>query len=73
MTDSTTTTNLNIPFPEPRNAQELVNLVQTTITQIQDRFGQMSDSIMSRIDDCGQRIDTLERNVAHVISQRNAQ
>ena len=52
------------PIREPQNAQELVNLVniyfilefywlfffkvQGTISQIQDKFGQMSDSIMTR-------------------------
>ncbi|CAF2438738.1 unnamed protein product [Rotaria sp. Silwood2] len=47
--------------------------VQNTISQIQDKFGQMSDSIMTRIDDMGRRIDDLERNIAHIISQTNAE
>lgn len=68
--------------------------VQTTMTQIQDRFGSMSESIMSRsqflhlsrlgnefllillcvsVDDMGKRIDDLERNIAHIISQTNAE
>ncbi|CAF1125979.1 unnamed protein product [Rotaria sordida] len=77
MTNLNTTTGLiNIqeyPIREPQNAQELVNLVQNTISQIQDKFGQMSDSIMTRIDDMGRRIDDLERNIAHIISQTNAE
>ncbi|CAF0734836.1 unnamed protein product [Adineta ricciae] len=61
------------PIREPQNAQEFVNLVQNTIGQIQDKFGQMSDSIMAKIDNVGKRIDDLERNIAHIISQTNAQ
>ncbi|CAF1585302.1 unnamed protein product [Adineta ricciae] len=71
MTNSTA--NLDILMPEPRNVQELVNLVQTTITQIQDKFEQMSTSIMGKINDVGQKIDGLERNVSDVISKRNAE
>ncbi|CAF0771331.1 unnamed protein product [Adineta ricciae] len=71
MTNSTA--NLDIVMPEPRNVQELVNLVQTTITQIQDKFEQMSTSIMGKINDVGQKIDGLERNVSDVISKRNAE
>lgn len=72
MTSSTmTTTNLlnnqDYFIQEPKNAQELVNLVninfiekkeeilmffflkvQNTMSQIQDKFGQMSDSITTR-------------------------
>ncbi|CAF3324534.1 unnamed protein product [Rotaria socialis] len=77
MTNSATTPGLinmsEYPMREPQNAQELVNLVQNTISQIQDKFGQMSDTIMTRIDDMGRRIDDLERNIAHVIAQTNAE
>ncbi|UJR22210.1 hypothetical protein I4U23_025274 [Adineta vaga] len=69
---ATSTVNLELPLPEPRNIQELVNLVQTTITQIQDKYEQMSSSIMGKINDVGQQIDGLERNVAHIISEKNA-
>ncbi|CAF1157767.1 unnamed protein product [Adineta steineri] len=66
-------TNQEYPIREPQNAQEFVNLIQNTICQIQDKFGQMSDSIMTKIDDMGKRIDDLERNIAHIISQTNAE
>ncbi|CAF3924707.1 unnamed protein product [Rotaria magnacalcarata] len=68
-------------------------MVQNAMTQIQEKFGQMSDSIMKRstnnkfflrteiqssaaffsVDDLGQQIDGLERNIAQVIANTNAE
>ncbi|CAF3209847.1 unnamed protein product [Rotaria socialis] len=67
------TTNTEFLPREPQNPQELADLVQNTMTQIQEKFGQMSDSIMKRIDDLGQQIDGLERNIAQVIANTNAE
>ena len=79
-----------MPFPFTIRLIVCSLKVQSTITQIQDKFGQMSDSIMTRsklnchidfeyssnlisVDDMGRRIDDLERNIAHIISQTNAE
>ncbi|CAF0969830.1 unnamed protein product [Rotaria sordida] len=67
------TTHIDFPLHEPRNVQELVDLIQNTMIQIQEKFGQMSDSIMKRIDDMDQQIDGLESNIAHIISLANAE
>ena len=36
---------------------------------MQSRFQQMSDSIINRIDEMGERIDDLERSVQDLVSQ----
>ncbi|CAF3031065.1 unnamed protein product [Rotaria sp. Silwood2] len=70
---TSSTTSIDFPLREPRNVQELADLIQDTMMQIQEKFGQMSDSIMKRIDDMGQQIDGLESNIAHVISLTSAE
>ncbi|CAF3997899.1 unnamed protein product [Rotaria magnacalcarata] len=87
------TTNTEFLPREPQNPQELADMVQNAMTQIQEKFGQMSDSIMKRstnnkfflrteiqssaaffsVDDLGQQIDGLERNIAQVIANTNAE
>ena len=47
--------------------------VQNTITQIQEKFEHMSDSILTKVDEMGRRIDELERNSAYIVSQANAE
>jgi hypothetical protein len=37
--------------------------VQNLLSQMQSRFQQMSDSIITRIDEMGERIDDLEKSV----------
>ncbi|CAF1035797.1 unnamed protein product [Rotaria sp. Silwood1] len=68
---ASSTTSIDFTLREPRNVQELADFIQDTMTQIQEKFGQMSDSIMKRIDDMGQQIDGLESNLAHIISLTN--
>jgi heat shock factor-binding protein 1 len=36
---------------------------------MQDRFQAISDQVLTRIDDMGNRIDDLEKNIADLITQ----
>ncbi len=47
--------------PQP---QDLTVFVQNLLGQMQGRFQQMSDSIISRIDEMGARIDDLEHSIS---------
>ena len=49
------------------NANELTQLVQTMLTQMQSRFQTMSDNIIGRIDEMGNRIDDLEKSIADLV------
>jgi len=40
---------------DPKNIQDLTTFVQTLLQQMQERFQQMSDQIIARIDDMGTR------------------
>jgi len=53
----------------PQNAQDLTVFVQTLLQQMQSRFEQMSESIIGRIDEMGNRIDELEKSIADLMSQ----
>ena len=44
----------------PDNAQDLTIFVQNLLEQMQQRFSQLSNSIIGRIDEMGNRIDELE-------------
>lgn len=45
----------------PTNSQDLTVFVQNLLEQMQSRFSQMSDAIIGRIDEMGNRIDDLEK------------
>ncbi|CDW90511.1 hsbp1-like protein [Stylonychia lemnae] len=51
------------------NANELTQLVQNMLNQMQQRFQNMSDNIVSRIDDMGKRIDELEASIADLVNE----
>ena len=46
--------------------------VQSLVENMQQRFQTMSDNIISRIDEMGDRIDELEKSVADVMTQAQA-
>lgn len=54
------------------NANELTQLVQQMLTQMQTRFQSMSDNIINRIDEMGTRIDDLEKSIADLVSEAQA-
>jgi len=50
-------------------AEELSTFVQNVLTQMQGRFQTMSDGIITKIDDIGERIETLEKSVNEIASE----
>ena len=54
------------------NANELTQLVQQMLTQMQTRFQTMSDNIIGRIDEMGNRIDDLEKSIADLVQEAQA-
>eukprot|EP01036_Dinobryon_divergens_P034094 gene34094-44051_t len=65
MSDSKTTGNSEVP----ENAQDLTIFVQNLLEQMQQRFNQMSSSIIGRIDEMGNRIDDLEKSISDLMQQ----
>lgn len=53
----------------PQNTADLTAFVQNLLEQMQGRFQTMSDSIIGRIDEMGNRIDDLERSIGDLIQQ----
>ena len=54
---------------QPQGTQELTAFVQNLLTQMQTRFQEMSDAIITRIDEMGSRIDDLEKSIADLMQQ----
>ncbi|XP_043288694.1 heat shock factor-binding protein 1 [Venturia canescens] len=54
---------------DPKNMQELTQIVQTLLQDMQDNFQSMSDRIIGKIDEMGNRIDDLEKNIADLMTQ----
>ncbi|GLC42117.1 hypothetical protein PLESTB_000632200 [Pleodorina starrii] len=48
---------------------ELTNFVSGLLTQMQARFQTMSNNIVTKIDDMGQKIDSLEATIAELLEQ----
>lgn len=54
------------------NAQDLTKLVQSMLTQMQTRFGEMNDNIVGRIDEMGRKIDELEQSIGELVNEAQA-
>ena len=54
---------------DPKSVQDLTVFVQQILQDMQGKFQNMSDGIITRIDDMGERIDDLERNIAEILAQ----
>jgi heat shock factor-binding protein 1 len=52
-----------------QNNGDLTNFVQTLLTQMQQKFDQMSKTVVDRLDDMGKRIDELEKSVGELINE----
>lgn len=53
----------------PESAQDLTVFVQNLLEQMQQRFNQMSSSIIGRIDEMGTRIEDLEKSISDLMQQ----
>lgn len=57
------------PAANAQGTQELTAFVQNLLQQMQVRFQEMSDAIITRIDEMGARIDDLEKSIAELMQQ----
>jgi len=49
--------------------QDLTAFVQSLLQQMHTRFQEMSDSIITRLDEMGERLDDLERSIGDLMNQ----
>jgi len=63
------TSNATVSSPEMKNVQDLTRYVELLLQQMQERFQGISDQVLARIDEMGNRIDDLERNIADLVTQ----
>ncbi|XP_065138423.1 heat shock factor-binding protein 1-like protein 1 [Paramisgurnus dabryanus] len=54
---------------ESKAAQDLTAVMETTMQTLQSKFQDLSDQIISKMDEMGTRIDDLEKNVADLMTQ----
>jgi len=54
---------------DPQSVQELTVFVQQILQDMQGKFQNTSDHIVSRMEDMGERIDDLEKNIAEILAQ----
>ena len=55
------------------NPTDLTAFVQTLLDQMQTRFSQMSDQIITKIDDMGARVDELEKSISVLMDQTSVE
>ncbi|KAA0148380.1 hypothetical protein FNF27_03406 [Cafeteria roenbergensis] len=60
------------PAADAAGSEDITAFVQELLTQMQSRFQTMSETIISKIDAMGGRIDELERTVADLMDQAAA-
>lgn len=56
-----------------RGTEELTAFVQNLLQQMQGRFEEMSGNIITRIDEMGSRIDSLEKSIGDLMQQAGAE
>lgn len=54
---------------DPKSVQDLTTYVQTVLQDVQGKFQGMSDSVLTRIDEMGERLDDLEKSIAELMAQ----
>mmetsp|Transcript_32469 Transcript_32469/g.82490 ORF Transcript_32469/g.82490 Transcript_32469/m.82490 type:complete len:87 (-) Transcript_32469:221-481(-) len=48
---------------------EMTKFVEGLLTQMRGRFDKMSENIMTKVDEMGHRIDSLERDITALVDQ----
>ena len=54
---------------DPKSVHDLTVFVQQVLQDMQSKFQNMSDGIVTRIDDMGGQIDDLEKSIAELLAQ----
>ncbi|XP_065913376.1 heat shock factor-binding protein 1-like [Dysidea avara] len=54
---------------EEENTADLNAFVEGLLSEMQQKFQQMSDQIIGRLDEMGQRVDELEHNITQLMQQ----
>lgn len=57
------------PAGEEENTADLNVFVEGLLSEMQQKFQQMSDQIIGRLDEMGQRVDELEQNIGQLMQQ----
>lgn len=51
----------------PKTVPDLIQFVQTTLQNMQDKFQTAEDSIVKRINDAGRKLDDLEKGLTDLM------
>merc|ERR1712178_135954 len=54
---------------DPRSPEELEAYVQNTLSNLQNKFHTISDGILNRVDQMSNRLNSLERAIAELMTQ----
>eukprot|EP00483_Globobulimina_turgida_P000598 UN00598 len=60
---------LNAKDADEQTTQDLTEFVQSLLQKMHERFQEMSDSIIGRLDDMGKRLDELESSIGELMTQ----
>ncbi|XP_011402683.1 PREDICTED: heat shock factor-binding protein 1-like [Amphimedon queenslandica] len=52
-----------------QSPEELAKFVETLLGDMQNKFQQMSEQIIGRLDEMGKRVDDLEKNISDLMQQ----
>ena len=58
---------------ENQTTVEMAETIENLLVQMQSKFEEMSNSILSRVDTMGDRIDDLEKNISKLLEDSNAE
>ncbi|XP_077971094.1 heat shock factor-binding protein 1-like [Styela clava] len=54
---------------DPKSVQDLTTYVQHVLQDVQVKFQGMSDGVLTRIDEMGEKLDDLEKSIAELMAQ----
>lgn len=54
---------------DPKSVQDLTMYVQHVLQDVQGKFQGMSDGVLLRIDEIGEKLDNLEKDIADLMAQ----
>ncbi|CAG5096562.1 Oidioi.mRNA.OKI2018_I69.XSR.g14677.t1.cds [Oikopleura dioica] len=58
-----------VPTNDPKNIHDMTAFVQQTLTDMQNKFTNMSDQMMGRMDAMSSKLDDLEKSMLAMMDQ----
>lgn len=69
MSDLSSPSQAGVATNDPKNIHDMTAFVQQSLTEMQNKFANMSDQMMGRMDTMSSKLDDLEKSMISMMEQ----